>query len=45
MKIIKQMICKHDYEKTGDRYMTKNKHYFVPVGVYKCRKCGKVAYK
>lgn len=39
---IKQLFCRHEWEKTDDRLHQKNKHFTVMVGVYRCKKCGKV---
>lgn len=40
MKIIKRIMCKHDYVYTGKTawYMTSGKQ-IVPCRIYKCSKC------
>lgn len=42
---IKQLICRHDFKRIGDRLVKVNAHYIVPKTAYKCKHCGKVIYK
>ena len=37
---IKQLICRHDYIRHGDR-MVRTGHYIRPKARFICRKCGK----
>ena len=39
---IKQLFCHHEYEKINNRHHMKHRGYIVVVGVYRCKKCGKV---
>ena len=41
MKIIKRIMCKHDYKFTGKSAWIINSHnQFVMFRIYKCKKCG-----
>lgn len=42
---IKQLICRHNYERIGNKLIQENPHYIVPKTVYRCKHCGKVIYK
>ena len=41
MMFFKRLFCRHDYIKTGTVLKHKNRHYIVPVTVFRCAKCGK----
>ena len=43
--IIKQLLCRHDYQRTGTKMIAKNKHYIIPMTAFRCTKCGKIIYK
>ena len=44
MRWIKQLICRHDWIRHGDRYI-QHGHYITPKARFVCRKCGKEIYK
>ena len=41
MMFFRQLFCKHDFRKTGNRHYTKHRGFIIVQGVYRCAKCGK----
>lgn len=44
-KRLKQLFCRHDWQKVSDKMVAKNGHYFVIQTKCQCSKCGKVVYR
>ena len=42
---IRSLICRHEYERVGDRQYEKHRGFIVMQTKYRCKRCGKEIYK